>query len=231
MYRFAPLLYCFLLIWPALSYGQAAADCAKAEDLGSACTPYASGLAPAACLRPGAIFVRKQQWELASRTTITYADQQRLEFFYVADARSATDSYRVLFVGIDRRFGERRDTRVKLTQNREFGFKKFEEKDHYSAALKGRPLTEQMVRWGQLPSIKSIYDTDLGALPKFNFPTAIEDNNHVPHARLYRYQTGSITCIPFFAGINADVDEYLGTIVDLSSNAYPEKPFRITVAK
>jgi hypothetical protein len=206
---------------------------ARAEDcpptIPEDCKAYVSNLAAGACLRPGTVFVLNDKWQIAGRSKIT--ERKRLEFFYVVDGTNASKKYAAIFVGIDRVGLQDAHTDIKLTQNKAFKFKSKEEKDIYSRALKhgGQP-TQPMRKWSYLPDVGNVFQVEpADAIPQFDFPQAIGDIKHAPHARLYRYATGSISCVPFDAGLNSDVGLVLGKVVDPSK--YPVKPllFQVTV--
>jgi hypothetical protein len=195
------------------------------------CTAYLANLAPGACLKPGSVFVLKEKWESAERTRIKFSGQKRIQFFYVVDGTSGATKFDILFVSIDRVGQQTTQSNVKLTRNQALRFKAKEEKQKYSRALKsgGQP-TQPMRQWSYVPEVGNVFLLkEHNIISEFDIPQAINDIKHTPHARLYRYETGNISCIPFGAGLHSDVDLILGKVVDTSGPAPKTVLFRVTI--
>ena len=209
-----------------LAKAAAAQDCPTT--ISDDCKDYAANLAAGACIKPGSVFILNGKWEPAGRTKLS--SPSHLRFFYVVDGKTRTSKYDAIFVSIDRVGLQDAHTDVKLTQNKEFKFKSKEEKDIYSRALmRGGQPTQPMRKWSYLPEFGSIFLKQSDVVSQFDIPQAIGDVKHAPHARLYRYATGNISCIPFGAGINSDVSLVLGKVID--SAIRPVKPlfFQVTI--
>jgi hypothetical protein len=175
--------------------------------------------------------VLRDKWEPAARTKISFNGQKAIQFFYVVDGKNISAKYDVLFVSIDRVGQQTAYAEVKLTQNRAFKFKSGEDKQKYSRALKsdGQP-TQPMRQWSYLPDFGNVFLLKTkSVIADFDIPQAIGDPKHFPHARLYRYETGSISCIPFGAGLNSDVDQILGKIIDTSAQPPRAIFFQISI--
>jgi hypothetical protein len=195
------------------------------------CTAYLANLAPGVCLRPGSVFVLKEKWESAERTRIKFSGQKRVQFFYVVDGTSGAAKFDILFVSIDRVGQQTTQSNVKLTRNQTLSFKSKEEKQKYSRALRpgGQP-TQPMRQWSYVPEVGNVFLVkENSIISEFDIPQAINDIKHTPHARLYRYETGNISCIPFRAGLHSDVDLILGKVVDTSGPAPKTVLFRVTI--
>ena len=202
------------LLSPGIAIGQ---ECPTAVSM--QCSEYADQLAAGACLKPGSVFVLKDKWEPAAHAKISFNGQKGIRFFYVVDGRNISTKYDALFVSIDRVGQQTAHADVKLTQNQALNFKATEDKQIFSRALEsdGQP-TQPMRQWSYLPDFGNVFLLkSKNVIANFDIPQAIGDPKHAPHARLYRYETGSISCIPFGAGLNSDVDQILGKIIDMSA--------------
>ena len=192
------------------------------------CARYADDLTAGLCLKPGTILVKTDKWVSAARTKIPFDTRRRVHFVYVVDGTNTSAAYDSIFVGVDRVGQQTAHSDVILTQNWSFRFKTEVQKPTYSRAITDGPLTQKMRQWSYLPDVGNVFllkDSDITA--EFNIPQAISDSKHAPHARLYRFETGSISCIPFSVGLNSDVDVILGKVVD-SSEKDPIL-FRVTI--
>jgi hypothetical protein len=214
------------LLVPGIAIGQ---ECPTA--LSMQCSQYADKLAAGACLKPGSIFVLKDKWEQAARAKISFNGQKDVRFFYVVDGKNISTKYDVLFVSIDRVGQQTAHADVKLTQNQALKFKTTEDKQKYSRALKsdGQP-TQPMRQWSYFSDFGNVFLLKTKTvIADFDIPQAIGDTKHAPHARLYRYETGNISCIPFGAELNSDVDLILGKIIDTSAQPTRTTFFRISI--
>jgi hypothetical protein len=208
-----------------------AEDCPPINTLGKKCGPYIGRLADNACFSPGSIFVQKTRWEPAERNKIAYSKSKKsVAFMYVVDGRKSKTKFDTIFVGVDRVGQQTSDSKIKLTKNKEFKFKKAEDKQKYSQGLNPTIGPTQIMRqWADLPDLGNVFLLKRAEVSDFDMPEATNAPMHRPHARMYRFDTGSVTCIGFDAGLNSDVDLILGKVVDSSRGSLKQTFFRLSV--
>ncbi len=119
---------------------------------------------------------------------------------------------------------------VILSKNADLNFKIKEEKTRYSNALAPNGFPPQGLRaWGNYPEVGSIFFSPKSErLSELDFPNSIDDRKSEPHARLYRFETSSISCIPFEIDLTEDTTEVRGSVVEVYS-ATEKKHFRVIV--
>ena len=205
-------------------------DCVPASDLGPKCAPFVGRLAANTCIRPGLVFLSDGKWSPVTTAKQSNTGKRTLDFFYVVDSRGAQARSGLVFVGIEQVMNQSGARDIKLSKNEDLNFEESEQKTEYGRSLQaGVSPTRPMRRWGKLDS-GSIFDRlPAKRLDALQFPQAADNISRAPHARLYSYKTGSISCIPFIAKVTGQVRTVYGKALDLFSAESDVTEFEIRI--
>jgi hypothetical protein len=204
-------LACFISL---TSSGSGAQDCPG--PVGPSCASYSASFTKDACIRPGVTFIDYGVgWNsLPLKKKIFHSEPITLEFVHIVDGTQTKQTNGLLFVGIER--VSKAGTSVALSRNVTDGFAGSEEKYKYSQAVTWQASATRVLRqWGKVPDVGNIWELDSGTMKDFDFPQAVKSDDRSPHARLYRFQAGSISCVPFATEAWDDITEVFGTVVDV----------------
>jgi hypothetical protein len=206
-------------------YAASFSGSARAEDcrgpLGPKCGTYTSKLDGNACLQPGSTLLNfGKGWVPIRRKKVILTEPTTLQFFYVVDGTLTKQENGVLFVGIERTQSQNVSRDVNLSRNINDEFEATVVKETYSRAVNLQSAATQVLRrWAFVPGVGSVWSVDQEILRKFDFPQAVRNDSRRPHARLYRFEAGSISCIPFNTEVTSDDGTVLGVMIDVYGGA------------
>jgi hypothetical protein len=211
-----------------LTISGSAQDCPG--PVGPSCAPYAAAFTKNACIRPGMTFIDYGiGWNsLPLKKKIIHGEPITLEFVRIVDGTQTKQTNGLLFVGIER--VSKPGTNIALSRNKDDGFSGSERKEVYSRAVTWQSGATQVLRnWGLVPEVGSIWEVDPDILKAFDFPQALKGDDRSPHARLYRFQAGSMSCVPFSVEVTDDVTEVFGTVVDVYGDSKENVRFHVVL--
>lgn len=214
-----------VLMWCDATIGTAHAQCLT--PLGLSCSAYASSLEAGSCIKPRQVYLLEKKWTQITRKRVIFTNDTTLKFFYVIDARNVAERYRALFVGYELVLAHSTASKVHLYKNLESVGT--EGKDQYSRAVKHEAFPrDSMKNWTRIPEVRNVLTFKTAELKNFDFPQSGIDATRAPHANLYRYQTSSISCIPFEINVTAEVNSIIGKVVDIFTENQPTDFFQVS---